>query len=392
MSTEPDGLYQVGNLQKASALFIPSLATFPVMVMPFIFGAVIDQLAIDSSTATYATSAEIAMIAFASLLVSVTLKILPPKATAVVGVLMVVIGQLLSIHGDSLDSMLTARALTGFGEGLCLGIGFATLAQIKGGTNLIAYASGVSAAFGLLSFVIVPQLQPVLGTPAIFWFMVAVAGACLPLTLWMPNVKLKKLPITVDITALFNARSFSLFTVSFMASCGSNTLWLYFEQVGQSVGMTLEDIGHLGVISSIPTLLVPFVANFVFSKNKSVLPIGIVCLLSGVASYYYGDSSTSWMFSAVIFAMSFLYIFLLAYVRMFSAHMDATGRTTAAVGGADSLGLVIGPLVAAFTLNLTNSFEPLSFFGLAIQGACIIPCILFIAVSASKKSASAKAY
>jgi len=82
--------------------------------------------------------------------------------------------------------------------------------------------------------------------------------------------------------------------------------------------------------------------------------------------------------------MSFAYVFLLAYVRMFAAHIDPTGRTTAAVSGADSLGMVIGPLVAAVTLHVVDDFSPLSNFGLMAQGLCLIPCVIFILAKASK--------
>lgn len=388
MNHNDDGLFQASLIQKLSALTIPCLASLPIMVMPFIFGAVIERLQLDVSSATFATSAEISMIALASLLVSLILRVLPPRLTAFIGIVLAATGQFLSIQSGSLETLLLARGIAGFGEGLCMGIGFATLAQIIGGTKLLAYASGVVAALALLSFVIIPELQPILGSATIFWFMFVVTVVCLPLTFWMPKAKLKQLASSGGLSALFNVRSLTLFVVAFLASSGSNTLWLYFEQVGHSVGMDLAAIGKLGSMSSIPTLLVPFVANFVFSKNKTVVPIGTACLLSGIASYFYVGSNSPLVFSVVVVVMSFLYIFLLAYIRMYSAHLDSSGRTTAAVGGADSLGMVVGPLIAAFTLNLTDSFAPLSLFGLTLQTMCVLPCLLFLFYKASRQMRS----
>lgn len=220
MQDNADGIFRARPIQKVAALVIPCLASLPIMVMPFIFGAVIDQVQVDSSNATYATSAEISMIALASLLVSIALKVLPPRLTALIGLSLAAIGHFLSIGSTSLEPMIIARAIAGFGEGLCMGMGFATLAQIIGGTRLLAYSSGIVAAASLISFITVPALQSHLGSSSIFWFMLVVTLICFPLFIWMPTAKLKQLPNAGGVYALFNIKSFSLFLVAFLASSG----------------------------------------------------------------------------------------------------------------------------------------------------------------------------
>ncbi|MHC8304832.1 MFS transporter [Pseudomonas sp. PB3P13] len=377
MKENTENLFLARAMEKAAALILPCLASLPIMVMPFIFGAVIDALKVDAASATFATSAEISMIALASLFVSFVLKFLPPRLTALVGLIAASIGHFLSISSSSLELMFLARGLAGLGEGLCMGIGFATLAQIAGGTRLLAYSSGVVAALSLCSFQLVPVLQPFLGPVAVFWFMLAVTVLCIPLVLWMPKRKLRQMQVSNGGGSIFNVRSLSLFSIAFLASAGSNTLWLYFEQAGSSVGFDLKAIGQLGSVILVPTLLVPFAVNFIFNRTKTITPILVACLLSGISAFYYAKYGSQLLFAVVVISMAFLYVFLLAYVRVYSAHVDHTGRTTAAVGGADSLGMVIGPLVAAFTLNLTASFAPLSTLGLLLNLLCIVPCALF---------------
>jgi len=384
MKENNDGLVEANFMQKTSALILPCLASLPIMVMPFIFGAVIDVLSVDPASATFATSAEISMIALASLLVSLVLKYLPPRLTSLVGLLIASAGHLISISSVSLDAMFFARGLAGFGEGLCMGIGFATLAQIRGGTKLLAYTSGVVAALSLCSFQLVPVLQPSLGAVAVFWFMLAVTVLCIPLVIWMPRNKLRQTQASTGLGSLLNVRSLALFIIAFLVSAGSNTLWLYFEQAGSSVGYSLKEIGQLGSVILVPTLLVPFVVNFIFNRTKTIAPILIACLLSGVSAFYYAKFGSQPLFAAVVISMAFLYVFLLTYIRVFSAHVDHTGRTTAAVGGADSLGMVIGPLAAAFTLNLNDGFTPLSSLGLLLNLMCIVPCAVFVLSRAAR--------
>ncbi|MCY1551787.1 hypothetical protein D9M68_881420 [compost metagenome] len=76
---------------------------------------------------------------------------------------------------------------------------------------------------------------------------------------------------------------------------------------------------------------------------------------------------------------------MLAYVRMLSAHLDQSGRTTAAIGAADTMGMVVGPLIATSTLNLEASWSALSNYGLTIQLICIATTLAFFMSTSRSK-------
>lgn len=168
-----------------------------------------------------------------------------------------------------------------------------------------------------------------------------------------------------------------------MVSAGSNTLSLYFEQVGLVAGMTGSRIATLGSLSTLPILIVPFVSNFVFARSKSVVPFAVTCVLSAILSYYYISTKSTMVFGLVVLLMTFLYMFSIGYIRMDSAHIDHSGRTTAAIGGSDSLGMVTGPLLASALLTLSNGYQSLGTFGIITQVSCVVPCFLIL-VTASR--------
>lgn len=378
MTALSSGQYEAGAMQKLAALMIPCLASLSIFAMPFIFSAMIEAHELDMKRATFATSAEISLIALGSIAVSFALKLLSPNKTCVFSILMICVGQLATIYIDSYSELLFSRALVGLGEGLCMGVGFSCLAQMNGGAKLLAWCTGIVAALSLISFMLIPEFQPYLGAASVFWVMLAFAVVCLPLAPFIPDFKVSESVAKLDAAAFLNVRSISLFVIGVLASCGSNTLWLYFEQIGTSSGLSMAEVGRLGSLSSIPTLFVPLVANFVFARSKTIVPVISACVVSGLASYYYANPSSASMFSTVVVLMTFLYIFILAFVRMYSAHIDSSGRTTAAVGGADSVGMVVGPLLAAFLLNLDSSLLPLGVFGLVMQLLCLVPCVAIL--------------
>lgn len=107
-----------------------------------------------------------------------------------------------------------------------------------------------------------------------------------------------------------------------------------------------------------------------------------------VTSYLYVIPNVP-LFWFISISMTFLYAFATAYARMYSSDFDSSGRTTAAVGGADSLGMVIGPVLAALTLNLDSGFKPLGDFGVIMQLLCIVPGLFIIMAYRNKPKAQA---
>lgn len=76
--------------------------------------------------------------------------------------------------------------------------------------------------------------------------------------------------------------------------------------------------------------------------------------------------------------MTVVYLFALAAARVFSADLDSSGSTTAAVGSADVLGMVVGPVLVALALNLENSLLPLAYFATGALVLCVVPALIII--------------
>lgn len=369
--------YQATGLQKVAALLLPCYAYIGILGIPMSFGGIIEKFSVDPATATVATTAEILCISIASLIVSLTLTYLQPKLVVVMGLVMIIAGQLLTIHTSDFHSVIYARGLTGVGEGLCIAMSLASLAQMNGGTRLLSYTSGLTAALTLCAFLAVPALQEPLGPDAIFWFMLVGAVCCIPFGFSFSGTRIARLIDTTSVGSAFNCRNISLFTLCLLTSLGANTCWLYFEQVGESAGLTLPQVGIVGSVSMLCAILVPVAGNIIYNRSRRVTPLIIACLLMAVTSYFYVIPSIT-VFWAVGILMTFLYVFATAYARMYSSDFDSSGRTTAAVGGADSLGMVIGPVLAALTLDLDHGFRPLADFGVVMQVLCLVPGLIIL--------------
>lgn len=380
--------YQASSAQKAAALILPCYAYIGILGIPMSFGAIIEKFSVNPATATAATTAEILCISLASLFVSMALSFLQPRITIVGGLALIILGQLLTINTIDFTTLILMRGVTGIGEGLCIAMSLATLAQMQGGTRLLSYTSGLTAALTLCAFLVVPALQESVGVNSIFWFMLVGAVICIPFGLIFSSARIARLVDNITVGKAFNLRSVSLFGLCLLTSLGANTCWLYFEQVGETAGISAAQIGIIGSVSMLFAILVPVAANIAFSKSRYVTPLIVVCLLMAVTSYLYVIPNVP-LFWFISISMTFLYAFATAYARMYSSDFDSSGRTTAAVGGADSLGMVIGPVLAALTLNLDSGFKPLGDFGVIMQLLCIVPGLFIIMAYRNKSKAQA---
>jgi len=378
MSSTTDIHFPASRLQKASALLIPCFAYVAILGIPITFTGIIETFGIDPAQATIASTAEIACIAFASICMSFVLGLMNRKTLYVLGILMAIAGQVGTLASNDFSQVVLYRGLAGLGEGLCIGLGFASLAQFNGGTKLLGYSSAISAGVTLSAFLLVPALHEVLGTKAVFWALAVGYAVLLPLAFALPNVsKIQHIELPKP-TSSISVRTISLFVLCLLSSIGANTLWLYFEQVGQQAGLDFAGVGLVGSVGMFCSIFVPLFANKAFAKFKNAIPLLAACLLMAVTSYLYVKPNL-YIYWTVGLSMTFLYVFLLAYARMYSSEIDSTGRTTAAASGADSLGMVIGPMVVAVTLQFDNGYGELGDFGVLMQLLCIIPAAFILA-------------
>ena len=360
-------------IQRLAALYVAAIPNVTNFILPFILGAVMRSLKLSADVATYAITAEVTGLAITSLLVSYFRPLLRTRSSVALAALLYLSGQLISLNTTSFGPLIAARALAGIGDGVFLGMGFAILGQMKDGAKLFSFLSFVVVGLVVIAFFVLPLLGPY----AVFVVLAAAALVALLSAFLLPDARLKReLQFSY---ALFTLGGFCLFIVALGASIAGNTLWLYFEGVGEHVGMPLEEILDLGTYSLLPVLAVPWAAFQVHRRTMSTLPLMVLLILMAVFGYYYATTHEISMFVATIFVLNAAYVAVLVYSRILAVDYDDTGRLAAAVGSADVFGLVIGPLLATAMLNLRNGYTGLGIFAAVIFVICLVPSLIFAA-------------
>ncbi|WP_321893997.1 MFS transporter [Paraburkholderia tropica] len=376
--------YEASLGQKLPSIFLPCLGYFAIMGIPMIFGALMSRFAVDAATATVATTSEVAAMTVASLLVSLVLDRLRLKSAMVAAILLIIVGQAVTFSTAQFNVAVVARAATGFGEGLCIGLGLASLAQVKGGAKWLSFLGALAAVFTWIGFLCVPALTDRFGPNAVFFFSFGWAWFGLILAFLAPNRRLERhISNHSSFAGMLDRRNVALFTLCLLSCIGTDACWLYFEQVGEHAGLDAPSVGLIGSTATLLSVLGPFIANFFFKRIKGIGPLVGATVTLGIGSILYIKHGVI-LFWIVVVVMTVTYVFLMAYARMYSAYIDASGRATAAVGAADSLGLLIGPVIVATFLNLESGYQPLGNLGAVLQLLTLVPAALLVLSTRSK--------
>jgi hypothetical protein len=200
----------------------------------------------------------------------------------------------------------------------------------------------------------------------------ALALACAP---FLPDATLKR-ESRLNF-ALFKPAGISIFAVALLASIAGNTLWLYFEGIGEHLGMPLDKILDLGSYSLVPVLAVPWLAFQVHKRTSSVVPLLCLLALMATFAYYYATTHVSAIFTLSVFVLNATYMATVVYSRILAVDHDQSGRLPAAVGSADIFGLVAGPPIATTLLDLKGGYEGLGVFGITGFLLAIVPALIF---------------
>ncbi len=159
-----------------------------------------------------------------------------------------------------------------------------------------------------------------------------------------------------------------------LVSAGSNTLWLFLEQIGRKVGVGLGALVLLTAASATTCIAIPYVAFLVSRRIGSFWPGVALCAGQAALSLAFTQTSDSATFLAVAAALNIAYVWSMVSIRMLSAECDLSGRATAATAGGESAGMVLGPSLAGGATMIWSGYATVGVLGVALfAGAAAAP-------------------
>lgn len=332
-----------------------TLAGYAVMVgIPVISTAWVELLGFTEEQVGRVAGADLGGLALGSVLASLVMGRWNRHHIAYLGLAIAVLANGLCLTYTSYEQVLWLRALGGTGAGIYTAVAVTTL----GGTskparayNLMLFAFAFSQAGEM-------QVLPMLSMNGIYWAFILAFLVSLPFIRWIPKRPHPGLAREVEEAQARPAQrrqtrllSWLCLGAIFFTYINIGTYWTYIELAALDAGLDGEWVGRLLVIVSLGSVVGCLVATLISNRFGLAKPLlaTLAVMAAIVGVLVPGIEYANLLVSLALF--NFLWIFIDVYQMGTVAVIDRHGAFAALMPGAQGLGQIVGPNLAATMLG-----------------------------------------
>lgn len=354
-----DVLHARDRLSSIFSAILPTMVVaIPITMQPAIVQGMVEFMGVDEVHAGYVTGAEIMGLMIGTVIFAFIANMFNWKRVLGFALVLTILANILTAVFGNGGNLLPLRAAAGLGAGLITAVGFASLANtLKPGRNygwLIACVIGFSA----IGFELIGYIYGLGGYLAFIWVYAGLTICSLLALRFLTSDHDEKLPAESDgqQSSLFAGLnllaliSVLLFFIAYMSA------WTYLSFIGQGSGLDEGQVNRVFAISQAfgvaGALSISMLGERVNHKLLAVLIFG-----AGIVGIYLFRSQSNY---ATFFALNAIFQFcwnagqplLLTII----ASRQSTGKLLRFAIPLQFIGMAIGPIVAAFVLDMTDSY------------------------------------
>jgi len=251
------------------------------------------------------------------------------------------------------ESVLWLRLMSGFGSGIYTATAVAALGARSNPAfayNMMLFAFAFSQAAEM-------QVLPLLSMNGIYWVFIVCFLLTLPFLSWAPAYAVEPDQETVlqQPTALPPPLATYLpwlgLAAIFVTYINIGAYWTYIELAALNASIAPDWINQVLVWSSLCSIVGCLVATLLSDRfglgRPLMVTLAMMSLMVGMLAF--GITDTKLLMS--VFSFNVLWIFIDVYQMSTVANVDLTGKFAALMPGAQGLGQIVGPNLAASLLG-----------------------------------------
>jgi predicted MFS family arabinose efflux permease len=370
----------------AAAVYVSIVGVFALMIMPIVPGVLISQLGFSGEAAVGVISAEVVGGALASILAMFWISRINWRIAALCSVLVVVIGNVVSVFITDATTLTFVRFLVGLlGQGTAFVIGISMIQSTTDPDKNFGFVIAAQVAFGVLALLSLQRI--VIGFDS-------VGGVYIPLA----ALAIIGLPLIRKLATGFEAQpdqadqkqAGSVFLpvagllVMLIWCIGLGSMWAFVSLIGEAGGLDAVDAQLALAVSSGVAILGAIGAAALAGKGVGrFMPVTIALLAqAGMAWFLQGEMN--WLEMAIKASIFQIFWNMTGpFIMGAIASSDTSGKVSVLIPAAQTAGFSIGPVIA---LEFMADGSLLAANVTTIV-CCLIALVLFIPLSARLKAA-----
>jgi predicted MFS family arabinose efflux permease len=360
---------------------------FLIGIAPLFLSSFVDDRGFGEGRAAWLSSGELLASALAAIAVAGWLTRRSRTATAVFGLGLVVVAQLLSMLQFEFAPFLALRALAGLGAGLAGAASTAAAAGTENPERVVAGASFVTALLGAITIGPIGMAIGAYGAAGGFAIAAIVSLLVLPFLRGLPAPRATLATNSSERRGQHTLAATAILAAVFAFMLGQNAVWGFTARIGQSAGLSVEEISWVLAVTAAAGLAGAATAAILGTSRGRTLPILGAIGGTVIAVFMLVESTSTLAFIASNAAWTFLFAFSMPYFIGSLAALDRSGRWAAMGTGVAGIGAALGPAAVGGIVE-TNGYESLGFLMLAMG---LLAALLIAPVSLQLDRRSARA-
>jgi predicted MFS family arabinose efflux permease len=323
------------------------LASIVLTFLPILVAGMVGQFHWDDTRAGWLASADMLGSAVASLLAMRRVARLPWRTMALAAIAVAIAGNVASIWASGLASLLAARFVTGFGNGIVLTLAFAGLCHSRSPARFFGAYTFAQLALQTLALSVAPRIIEAYGMSGIYLTLAGVSAASAVLVPFIPaalHSEVSQAPAAGSRVRL----TIGAQAIYFLAPAAA---WAYLERIGQNFALDMAQVGTALGISSIAGIAGAGSVIALGTRFGILMPMAVGTALSIVATLLFMDGPGFGVYLAAACGFNFAWNFTFPFQMGAISQLDRSGSVATLSLLAQLCALGLGPLLASFVLG-----------------------------------------
>jgi hypothetical protein len=374
-----------------AGIFVSVIGVFALMIMPIVPGVLMAELGFSKEVATGVISAEVGGGALASILAMFWIAKVNWRIAALISILVVVVGNIISIYITDPSLLTTVRFIVGFlGQGTAFAIGISMIGSTSDPDKNFGFVIAAQVAFGVLTLLTLQRFVNAFGS---------IGGIYLPLAgiALLGLLFIRKLPAGFDTQSEQHAEQkggsilLPIVALSVMLIwCGGlGAMWAFVGQIGVANGLDPVLAQQALAISSGVAIVGAFAAAALAGKGVNrLVPVTVALLVQAVMAWFL-QGEMNWVEMAIKASIFQIFWNMTGpFIMGAIASSDTGGKVSVLIPAAQTAGFAIGPMIAvSFMPEGSLIAADLIAANYTTIICCIIALVIFIPLAARLKAA-----
>ncbi len=359
-----------------STLLLGIISNSIVLIMPLLVGALVDYQGFTAQQAGMIVAADIAGTLIGSLLAASVFSNQHWRKMALISLIVLCGGNLLTLTTNNYQALMTIRMITGVFAGFGIVITFRVISIMQHPTRIFALLTLGWYLFSLVAFAGLPMLLSKCGPPGAFGLLSGLSLLSIPLIHCLPNGTSGRRESS-DLNKLLRSKAVItslLATLIYFISQGA--AWAFLDRVGSSVGLSAVAIGEGLFISVFGGVVGASMSAWISGRYGYILPLSFSIICSIYSLYLLGGIKNSLEFTIAVSLLQFSWSAAIPYYLGLLSIIDNSGNTAAFGPPSQIGGYAIGPAIAALTIQ-NEAYNALLWLSAAL---CLMSLLMLFTV------------